>query len=253
METRNPSNRTETGWFCLFYGLTDSGKTHMLGTANKSKIAGPTLFVDVDQGDLTLSDQDIDVVTIRGLDELQELYEFMAFENDPSDGYRSMCFDGFTAQHDDTTMPSVMDDIEIDLTLHRIPTLNNWGTSMFHVKKVLRAFRALTKNEDLDRRIHVFASALETVDERRDLGVPALPGKLGLGIGAYVDVLARLVVKDDGSGKEVRRLYTTKHVDGEDGFTYLGKNRLRLLPRRVKNPTIPRIMKRLAAEQEESS
>ena len=247
MDVRNPSNRSEAGWFCLFYGLTDSGKTHLLGTANKSKFAGPTLFVDVDQGDLTLSDEEIDVVTVRTLDDLQELYEFFAFENEQ---YRSLCFDGFTAQHDDSTMPSVMDDVEIDLTLHRIPTLNNWGTSMFHVKKVLRAFRMLTKNEDLDRRIHVFASALETVDERRDLGVPALPGKLGLGIGAYVDVLARLVVSENSKNKEVRSLRTTKHVDNTDGFTYLGKNRLRLLPRRMKNPTIPRIMKILAGDKE---
>ncbi len=247
MDVREPSNRSEAGWFCLFYGLTDSGKTHLLGTANESEFAGPTLFVDVDQGDLTLSDQDIDVVTIRTLDELQELYEFLAFENEE---YRSMCFDGFTAQHDDSTMPSVMDDKEMDLTLHKIPTINNWGTSMFHVKKVLRAFKSLTKNEDVDRRVHVFATALETVDERRDLGVPALPGKLGLGIGAYVDVLARLVVRENSKGKEVRSLRTTKHVDNEDGFTYLGKNRLRLLPKRVRNPTMSKIMTFLAGEEE---
>ncbi len=247
MDVHNPSNRAEAGWFCVFYGLTDAGKTHLLGTANDSEIAGPTLFVDVDQGDLTLSDQDIAVVTIKSLDELQELYEFMAFENDE---YQSLCFDGFTAQHDDSTMPAVMEDVEIDLTVHKIPTLNNWGTSMFHVKKVLRAFKQLTKNEDLDRRVHVFASALETVDERRDLGVPALPGKLGLGMGAYVDVLARLVVRENSKGKEVRSLRTTKHVDNEDGFTYLGKNRLRLLPRRMKNPTIPKIMTYLTGEEE---
>ncbi|KKK96858.1 hypothetical protein LCGC14_2658580, partial [marine sediment metagenome] len=65
MDVREPSNRAEAGWFCLFYGLTDSGKTHLLGTANDSEITGPTLFVDIEEGDLTLSDQDIDVVTIR--------------------------------------------------------------------------------------------------------------------------------------------------------------------------------------------
>lgn len=247
MDVREPSNRAEAGWFCLFYGLTDSGKTHLLGTANASEDAGPTLFIDVDQGDLTLSDQEIDVVTMRTLDDLQELYEFIAFENEE---YQSICFDGFTAQHDDSTMPAVMDDVEIDLTTYKIPTLNNWGTSMFHVKKVLRAFKSLTKNDDIDRRVHVFATALETVDERRDLGVPALPGKLGLGIGSYVDVLARLVMRESSKGKEFRSLRTTKHVDNEDGFTYLGKNRLRLLPRRMKNPTIPKIMTYLTGEEE---
>ncbi|KKN02003.1 hypothetical protein LCGC14_1122080 [marine sediment metagenome] len=232
----------------MFYGLTDSGKTHLLGTANKSPLAGPALFIDVDQGDRTLSGLDIDVVSVTTLDELQEIYEFFAFENDE---YRSLCFDGFTSQHDDTTMPIVMKDDEMDLTQFKIPTLNNWGTSMFHVKKVLRAFKSLTRNEDKNRRIDVFVSAMEQVDERRDLGVPGLPGKLGVGVGAYVDVLARLVVQEDDEGKEVRYLRATKHVDDQDGFTYLGKNRLRLLPRRMKNPTIPRIMKRLAGEREE--
>ncbi len=247
METREPSDREEAGWLCLFYGLTDSGKTHLLGTANNSEISGPTLFVDIDQGDLTLSGQEIDVVSVKTLDDLQEIWEFFAFENDE---YRSMCFDGFTAQHDDSSMPAVMDDLEMDLTKFKIPTLNNWGTSMFHVKKVLRSFKALTKNDDLERRIHIFASATEQVDERRDIGVPGLPGKLALGIGTYVDVLARLVVQENSKGKEVRLLRTTKHVDNEDGFTYLGKNRLRLLPKRMRNPTIPRIMEYLAGEEE---
>ncbi|KKL89434.1 hypothetical protein LCGC14_1914730 [marine sediment metagenome] len=248
MEVRSPSNRVDAAWMCLFYGLTDSGKTYLLGTAERSPLTSPCLFIDVDQGDLTLSGQEIDVVTIRTLDELQELWEFMAFENED---YRSLCFDGFTSQHDDATMPAVMDDLDsdMDLTAFKIPTLNNWGTSMFHVKKVLRAFKILTRNEDPDKRIHVFASALEHVDERRDLGVPGLPGKLGLGVGAYVDVLARLVMQEDEQGKEVRYLRATKHIDDEDGFTYLGKNRLRLLPRRMKNPSIPKIMKRLAGEE----
>ena len=250
MEVRSPSNREDAAWMCLFYGLTDAGKTHLLGTALRSEFTAPCLFIDVDQGDLTLSGKDIDVKTITTLDELQELWEFMMFENDT---YRSLCFDGFTSQHDDTTMPAVMDDsvgTEMDLTKYKIPTLNNWGTSMFHVKKVLRAFKMITRNDDPERRVHVFASALEHVDERRDLGVPGLPGKLGLGVGAYVDVLGRLVMQEDENGKEVRYLRCTKHVDDEDGFTYLGKNRLRLLPRRMKNPTITKIMKRLAGEED---
>ncbi len=247
MDVREPTGRTEAGWFCLFYGLTDSGKTHLLGTANKSPLTRPALFIDVDQGDRTLSGLDIDVVDVTSLDELQEIYEFFEFDNDT---YRSLCFDGFSAQHDDTTMPTVMSEDATDLTEFKIPTLNNWGTSMFHVRKVLRAFKSLTRNEDVDRRINVFASAMDQVDERRDLGVPGLPGKLGVGLGAYVDVLARLVVQEDDEGEEVRYLRATKHVDDLDGFTYLGKNRLRLLPRRMKNPTIPRIMKRLAGEEQ---
>lgn len=245
MDVGKPHDRAESGWFCIFYGLSDSGKTHLLGTAADSDYTAPTMFVDVEGGDLTLSGRDIDVVHIDTLDELQDLYEFFAFENDH---YRSLCFDGFTSQHDDSTMPKVMGDDKLDLTEYKIPTLNNWGTSMFHTKKILRAFKQLTKNEDVDRRVHVFASALEQMDERRDLGIPSLPGKLGLGLGAYVDVLARLKVEDTEAGKEVRYLYTTKHIDDEDGLTYVGKNRLRLLPRRMKNPTIDRVMKRLVGE-----
>lgn len=250
MDVRPPSNRREAGWFVMVYGLTDAGKTHLLGTANKSKHTKPMLVIDVDQGDLTLSDQDIDIVNVKSLDELQEIWESLAYEDH---GYRSVGFDGFTAQHDDQSMPAVMEDesgvIPLDLTTYKIPTLNNWGTSMFHVKKVLRAFKALTRTEDPDDAIHVFCTALEQVDERRDIGVPGLPGKLGLGVGSYVDILARLIAVERGD-EEVRYLRATKHIDDEDGFTYLGKNRLRLLPRKMKNPSIPKIMKYLTREEE---
>lgn len=247
MDVREPANRKDTGWFCCFYGLTDAGKTHLLGTAIDCEYTSPVLFVDVDQGDLTLSGKGVDSVTVSELDELQEIYEFFLYDNEE---YRALCFDGFTAQEDDVSMPAVMGEESLDLTEFHIPTLNNWGTSMFHVKKVLRAFKSLTRHPDPDKRIHVFATALEQVDERRDIGVPGLPGKLGLGMGAYLDVLGRLVVEEDDEGKEVRYLRATKHIDNNDGLTYLGKNRLRLLPRRMKNPTISRIMRYLVEEKE---
>ena len=111
------------------------------------------------------------------------------------------------------------------------------------MRQLLQAFRSLAKSGKEKNRMHVFMSAGERVDDRRDIGVPSLPGVLALEVGGYVDVLARLVLQppDEDDKKEARYLLTTKHLD-DDGFYYLAKNRLRLLPPRMKNPTIEKIL-----------
>ena len=244
MFVREPRNRTGVGWFVVVYGLSDSGKTHLMGTAQDCEYTSPALLVDIDQGDLTLSGQDMDVAEVHGLSDLQAIYEYL---NDDNDRYNSVLLDGLTSQEADVTMPAVLGSPgTVDLNTYEIPALRDWNSSIFHTKRVLKAFRSLSKHPDPDKRLHVFATALERVDERRDIGVPSLPGSLGMGLGAYVDVLARLTVTDEG--KEVRTLHSTSHV-GDDGFKYLGKNRLRLLPKRMKNPTIERIMHYLVEEE----
>lgn len=246
MDIRPPSNRRDAGWFCIFYGHTDVGKTHLLGTAQDCEATSPTLFIDIDQGDLTLSERsDLDVVTVKNFDELQDIYEFLLEDNDK---YRSVCLDSLTAEQADISMPTILEELDdgkiADLGRVSHATQRDWGSSAHQMRKTLMAFKQLSRHPDPDKRLHVFMTALERVDEKRDIGVPALPGSLGFGCGSFVDVLARLTVDEE----DVRRMFTTKHVDDTDGIVYLGKNRLRLLPRRMKNPSINRIMSRLTAE-----
>lgn len=254
MDVRKPSSKADAKWISVFYGLSDAGKTHLLGTATKCPATTPTLFVNTDQGDLTLSGLDVDVVDVNTLEEAQEVYEFLLEENTE---YKSVLVDGLTAQQQDISMLDVLDQMTEDgeflnLSESKPPTQRDWLMSQHQMRTFLRAMRQVARNkENPERRIHVFMTALEKVDDRRDMGLPALPGVLGLGLGQYVDVVARLKVEEDyETGEEVRYLYSRKHEDDDDGFVYLAKNRLRLLPRRMKNPSISKIMKRLIGEQE---
>jgi len=244
VKVHRPPKMTSAKFFGLFYGLTDTGKTYLLGSAQKCPETSPSLFINVDGGDLTLSGSDIHVVDVGSFAELQEVFDFLKEENTE---YKSVCFDSLTAQQRDVSMPTILelgrsDDLN-DLSRTKPPTQHDWLSSGQQMKNLLHAFKSLAKSKDTKTRVHVFMTAGERVDERRDLGVPALPGVLGTEVGGYVDILGRMVhTIDEESNKEVRYLYTVKHVE-DDGFTYLGKNRGRRLPRRVKDPSISKLMR----------
>lgn len=243
MRIHKPPRMATAKFFGLFYGLTDTGKTYLLGSAQECEETSPTLFVNVDGGDLTLAGSDVHVVDVSDFGELQEVYDFLREENTE---YKSVCFDSVTAQQRDVSMPTVLDlgsEGLADLSRAKPPTQHDWLSSGQQMKNLLHAFKGLAKSKATRTKVHVFMSAGERVDERRDIGVPALPGILGLEVGGYVDILGRMVLTlDEETNKEVRYLYTVKHVE-DDGFTYLGKNRGRRLPRRVKDPSIAKLMR----------
>ena len=243
MKVHKPPRMDVAKFFGLFYGLTDTGKTYLLGSAQKCEATSPCLFINVDGGDLTLSGSAIDVVDVGNFAELQEVFDYLKEENTK---YKSVCFDSLTAQQRDVSMPTILelgrsDDLN-DLSRTKPPTQHDWLSSGQQMKNLLHAFKSLSKSKDTKTRIHVFMSAGERVDERRDIGVPALPGVLGTEVGGYVDILGRMTLETDEAGKEVRYLYTVKHIE-DDGFTYLGKNRGRRLPRKVKAPSITKLMR----------
>ena len=242
MKVHRPPKMSVAKIFMLAYGLSDSGKTQLLGSAQECEETSPTLFVNVDGGDLTLAGTDVHIVDVTDFASLQEVFDFLKDENTD---YKSVCFDSLTSQQRDVSMPTILDlDTAVsDLKRTKPPTQHDWLQSGFQMQTLLRALQSLAKSKSTRTRVHVFMSAGERVDERRDLGVPALPGVLGTSVGGYVDVLGRMVLStDEDSNKEVRYMYTTNNV-ADDGFTYLGKNRKRKLPRKVTNPTISKLMK----------
>lgn len=244
MRITRPLKPEDTKFSALFYGLTDTGKTYLLGTADDCEDTRPTLFVNIDLGDVTLAERSpLPAITSpKNFGEVQEVYDYLREDNTK---YRSVCIDGLTAQQREISMPTIMEEIDdeqtfLDLSTSKPPRQQDWLRNQFQMRKFIKAFRGLTRL-DSKHRIHVLFTAGERLDDRRDLGVPALPGVMGIEVGGYLDVMARLVLSVDDAGKEVRHLYTTKHT-GDDGFEYLGKNRLRRLPNRMKDPTVSRIM-----------
>ena len=170
-----------------------------------------------------------------------------------------MAIDTLTEEQRGISMGSLLGDLDgelayTDLERSTPPTRQDWLKSAAQMRKLIRGFRDLSYLRDEDRRLHVFMTAAQRVDDKTSIGGPALPGVLLHEVGGYVDVLARLVkVKrkgDDGKTKTVRYLHTEDH--NSDGVTYLGKNRLNLLGNGIWRPTIGDLIARWMATEEEN-
>jgi len=118
------------------------------------------------------------------------------------------------------------------------------------MRRFIRAFRDLAYLPEKDRRIHVFLTALEKIDEARSVVCPSLPGLLGVEIGASVDILARYSFKqldweEDGTpGKTVRHL-SMKEFINDDGIKHLAKARVpkgARFPTAFRSPTVNKIL-----------
>lgn len=252
MKIHRPTTLEEASFNSIIYGMTNSGKTTLLSSANDCERTKPCLFVNVDGGMLSIAGKKISVVSPQNFGELQEIYEYLLNDNKK---YRSVALDSLTATQTDISMDSLIGAVDerraySDLSEGKAPTQQNWLQSGLQMKKVIHAFRDLSYLPDPEKRLHVFMSASERMDEKRSIVCPALPGILGLQCGGYVDALLRmseeLVEGEDGKTKEVHVLYARKFMDS-DGNLCLAKNRLNMLGRRMVNPTVDSIMKKWRA------
>jgi len=228
----------------LFYGFTGVGKTTLLGSAEDCEATSPMLLIDVDGGLLALAGKKIDVVRPTNFVHLQEIYHYLREDNTK---YKSVAIDSITEEQRTISMGGLMNEVDDelaykDLSKSQPPTRQDWLKSGIQMRKLVRAFRDLSYLKDRERRLHVFMTALEKIDEKSGRGCPALPGVLALEVGGYVDVLARLVIRkriDPETEKttEARFLHAREYTTSDD-VIYLGKNRLGRLGKGVWNPTI---------------
>ena len=243
-----PPKRSEAFYNMIVYGMTGVGKTHLLGSAQDCPTTSPTLILNIDGGLLTLADQKIAVVNVANFKELQEVYDFLRNENTK---YKSVAMDTLTEEQRVISMGSITGEVDDDLSFTDLgkstpPTRQDWLKSSHQMRKLIRAFRDLSYHSDPTKRLHVFMTAAQKVDETMQRGAPALPGALALEAGGYVDVLGHLVMRkrlsEDGTKETTHRfLYAHEHTD-DDGVTYLGKNRLGRLGRGVWDPTVAKLI-----------
>ena len=247
MKVTRPPKRSEAYFNALFYGLTGVGKTTLLGSAQDCPATSPLLIIDVDGGLLALADRKIDVVRATNFKQLQEVYDYLRNQNDK---YKSVAIDSLTEEQRVISMGSITGEVDDDLGFNDLgrstpPTRQDWLKSSHHMRKLIRAFRDLSYTTDEKRRVHVFLTSMQKVDEPSQRGTPSLPGQLALEAGGYVDVLGRLAIRpqerEDGKTVKKRFLYTSEHTD-EEGITYLAKNRMGRLGRGVWDPTIAKLI-----------
>lgn len=227
----------------IIYGLTGAGKTYFLGTSRRSKETDPMFIIDLDRGLKTIRRAKVDFVQPESFAELQEAYDFLRHDKHK---YRSVGLDGLTEFQRGMSMGTIQEEIDDEFAYKELgkakaPDRQDWLKSHVHVRKVIRAFRDLSQLRDPERRMHVFITSLEKADEARNYVCPLLPGVLGMECGAYVDILARLSVRERTNGTEVRTLQI-RESKAADGMRVLAKNRMGLQDTRLDNPSIPKLM-----------
>jgi len=221
----------------LVYGLTGVGKTRLLGSAEKCNYTSPMFYIAIEGGTWSISNTIEEVFRPQSFGEIQDAYNFLRFENTR---FKSVGIDSLTEGHDKLSMGEILgvlkDDSSYDNLDEHVPATQwDWLQSGEQMRRFIRAFRDLAYLPDPKRRVHVFMTALEKTDEKRQIVCPALPGALALGVGASVDVLARLtkerVEKEDRT--VIRRLLTTEEMETDEGYKALAKART---PEGVKFP-----------------
>jgi len=244
----------------LIYGLTDAGKTTLLGSAHKDsdgricKATSPSLLLDVDGGTQSLVGNDIDIFRPQSFSEIQEAYDFLRYENKT---YKSVGIDSLTEIQRKLSMGEIIGTLSGDsgydnLAEHVPPTRYDWLQSGEQMRRFIRAFRELAYLPDRKRRIHVIFGALEKYDENRNIVCPSLPGILGLEVGASVDLMGRLSVEevDIGKGDEEKlvdyRLLSMKEYVDDNEIKYLGRARVprnSKFPKEIWQPTMDKIVR----------
>jgi hypothetical protein len=233
----------------IFYGLPGVGKTHILGTAQKCEATSPILVLDVDKGMATLSGSGIKVVRPSSFDEIQDIYNYLRFDNTT---YRSVGIDSVTVTQQDLSMGEIIGIIEeagayTNLANHTPSTQYDWLSSGEQMKRTVSAFRDLAYLKDKKHRIHVFFTALEKTDDKRNIVCPSLPGVLGPEIGAKVDILGRMTLRPvhKEGGRTIDKYYMELKQHDEDGYKYLAKVRAPenvSVPRGMYDPTIQKLL-----------
>ena len=225
----------------LIYGLTDVGKTTLLGSAQRCRATSPTLLLDVEGGTQSLAGDAIEIFRPQSFSDIQEVYDFLRYDNKT---YKSVGIDSITEIQRKLSMGEIIGTLTEDagydnLAEHVPPNRYDWLQSGEQMRRFIRAFRELAYLSDKKRRIHVIFGALEKYDDNRRIVCPSLPGLLGLEVGASVDIMGRLSIEEvnvsKGEEEELKeyRLLTMKEFADEDGIKYLGRARV---PRKSEFP-----------------
>jgi phage nucleotide-binding protein len=211
----------------LVYGPPGVGKTWFAGTAEDSLNTNPVLFLDVEGGTLTLRKRkDLDVVRVRGTEDLVDIHNKLKAENNGY--YKTVVIDSLT-ELQKLDMAGIMRELvsrRPDLD-EDVPSQREWGKSIEHMRRIVRAYRDLEMNT-----IFTCLVIVDKDDNGTVTYTPSLPGKLKMEISGFVDVVGYMTTAQE-NGETTRRLQfaQTRKVIAKDRTDALGDV--------VDAPTIP--------------
>ena len=102
----------------LVYGLMDAGKTVLLGSAQRCNVTSPSLLLDVDGGTQSLVGNDIDIFRPQSFSEIQEVYDFLRYENKT---YKSVGIDSITEIQRKLSMGEIIGTLTEDSGYDNLP------------------------------------------------------------------------------------------------------------------------------------
>lgn len=196
ISTRQAANTF--GLKILVHGPPGAGKTRLCATTGD---LGRTLIISVEGGLLSVRDWDIDVVQVRTIDDVYEVFEYLKKEGD---AYTWVCLD------------SISEIAEIVLAgekLRNRDARRAYGEMADTVFDLIRGFRNLN--------CHVLMTAKQGREEidGRTLHGPLLPGRqLTLNVAYLFDEVFALRVETNSEGEIIRVLQTgrSRSYDAKD-------------------------------------
>lgn len=184
----------DTGLKILVHGQAGSGKTVFSATAGK-----PTIIINAEAGLLSIKGAPSFIKTVRvtNIDQLQEVYDFLADSEEPVCDW--VCLD------------SISDIAEVVLSEEKETSTDPrqaYGELADRMFKLLRMFRDLEGYNVLMTAKQV---RVEDQDTNRTMYYPMLPGKqLTFGISYLFDEVFALRLDRDKAGNQVRQLQTER-------------------------------------------
>lgn len=222
----------------MVYGGSGVGKTLFTGTAGTIEEMSPMLFIDVEDGELTLSalpDAKIDIVSLTEWKKLQKIYNELY---DGKHSYRTVAIDSGT-EVQKLAMNDVLGTTGRIIDTGITPEFKDWYKNTEQIRRMVRAFR------DLPMNTIITALEMEHEDPRthRKTKRPAFSNKLSGEIPAFFDAVYYMFVKEvKGDAPNERKLLT----DRTD--LAVAKSRIQGIPVVLDNPTVPTIYEYLMAQ-----
>lgn len=217
----------------LVFAESGAGKTTFVGTAQDSELTSPAFLLDIEGGSTVLNDKPlIDVRQSRkmlGEGSVQEITDIL--HKHPK-YYKLYSLDSLTELRD-IDMQEVMQhqfNRKPETTDIYVPSPREWGKSGSRVKEVLRYLK------DLPGHVVVTTLLSESKDERTGITKlePMLPGQLKGQVPGFFDIVGFLRATTK-NGETIRTMQFTKTEK------VMAKDRTKLLPPILEEPTIPKI------------
>ena len=231
LQLRRPADATEFVNM-LIYGASGVGKTLLAGSAATVEEMAPVLYIDAEDGELTLGalkghSHLIDIVSLTDWTKLQDIYNELYDGRHP---YKTVVLDSGT-EIQQLAMNSVLGTTGRVLDVGITPEFKDWYKNTEQIRRMIRAFRDLPMN--------TIVTALE-MDAKDPRGVtvhrPAFSNKLSAQIPAFFDAVFYLYVKEVKGDVANDRLILTDKTD-----KVVAKCRVQNVPLVLKDPEMSMI------------